>query len=77
MNEEMDVRTGIVEYYNADKGYGFLKDKETGKTTFFHFSNTNLPPEQIKPLMLASYIISIDSRRGKEQAKEILLCDNP
>ena len=74
--EEIIVKTGTVDYYNEIKGFGFLKEDQTGETTFFHFSNTNLPPEQIKPLMRASYITVFEPRRGKNQAKEIILCEN-
>ena len=68
--------SGVMTYYNSEKGYGFLKSDETGESTFFHFSATNLPPEQIKPRMRASYIVTINPRRGTPQAAEILLCEN-
>lgn len=31
--------TGEVKFYNDDKGFGFIKDKETPEQYFFHISN--------------------------------------
>ena len=36
---------GRVEYFNADKGYGFIKDKESTDKYFFHISSA---PSAIK-----------------------------
>lgn len=32
--------TGTVKWFNAEKGYGFIKDEE-GKDIFVHFSSIN------------------------------------
>lgn len=35
--DELDpIRTGIVTYYNDQKGYGFIKDVETQESVFVH-----------------------------------------
>ena len=34
--------TGTIKYYNAEKGYGFVKDKETQKDYFFHITKVEL-----------------------------------
>lgn len=35
--DEVDpIRTGIVTYYNDQKGYGFIKDVETQESVFVH-----------------------------------------
>lgn len=32
------MKTGIVKFFNESKGYGFIKDKETGEEHFVHVS---------------------------------------
>lgn len=32
------IRTGIVSFYNTEKGFGFIKDSITGESVFFHES---------------------------------------
>jgi cold shock CspA family protein len=39
------IRIGNVTYFNEDKGYGFIKDSETGESIFVHI---NAMKEQIK-----------------------------
>ncbi len=33
------VRTGVVSFFNHDKGYGFIKDSETQDSMFVHINN--------------------------------------
>ena len=35
------MNNGIVKWFNAQKGYGFITDSETGKDVFVHFSAIN------------------------------------
>jgi cold shock CspA family protein len=39
--EEMEIlpSTGRVEYFTASKGYGFIKDADSGEKYFFHISS--------------------------------------
>jgi len=37
--EEDSVHTGIVNYFNESKGYGFIKDKETSNNLFVHIND--------------------------------------
>ncbi|MCA6363394.1 MAG: cold shock domain-containing protein [Bacteroidetes bacterium] len=30
------MKTGVIKFFNATKGYGFIKDDETGKEIFVH-----------------------------------------
>lgn len=43
--EEEVVLTGRVDYFNSDKGYGFIRDAVNGERYFFHVSNA---PESIR-----------------------------
>jgi cold shock CspA family protein len=40
------VRQGVVKFFEKDKGYGFIKDKETQEEYFFHYSSANFPVAQ-------------------------------
>ena len=37
--ESDKLRTGTVTFYNESKGYGFIKDSETGQSIFVHVNN--------------------------------------
>jgi len=37
--EEDVVRTGIVSFFNHDKGYGFIKDSNSNDSMFVHINN--------------------------------------
>lgn len=38
MNPEDLIRTGTVTFFNGAKGYGFIKDIETGESVFVHIN---------------------------------------
>lgn len=42
--EEIVPLNGWIDHYNASKGYGFIKDAESGEKYFFHISSA---PENI------------------------------
>jgi cold shock CspA family protein len=33
---EADINTGVVDYFNQSKGFGFIKDEQSGERLFFH-----------------------------------------
>lgn len=39
LEQEDPVKIGIVSNFNNDKGYGFIKQKETGESYFVHINN--------------------------------------
>lgn len=36
-----EPKTGIVDYFNPDKGFGFIRDLVSGEKIFFHMNNAN------------------------------------
>ncbi|MEO7923073.1 MAG: cold shock domain-containing protein [Chitinophagaceae bacterium] len=45
VNPEDLIREGIVTFFNDAKGYGFIKDRETGQSIFVHINSVS---EEIK-----------------------------
>ena len=47
---EMDpadlIRTGIVTFFNGEKGYGFIKDAETKESVFVHVNSLKDPVQE-------------------------------
>ena len=39
INPEDLIRTGIVSFFNNEKGYGFIKDMETQESVFVHINS--------------------------------------
>jgi cold shock CspA family protein len=50
--EEDPTLHGVVEFFNEEKGFGFIKDKLTVNKYFFHISNA---PDNIKTGNLVTY----------------------
>ena len=38
LNPEDLIRTGVITFFNNDKGYGFIKDLETQESVFVHIN---------------------------------------
>ena len=43
VNPEDLIRTGIVTFFNNEKGYGFIKDLETQESVFVHANSLSEP----------------------------------
>ncbi|HCK22064.1 MAG TPA: DNA-binding protein [Bacteroidetes bacterium] len=39
---EGTIRKGVVTFFNVDKGYGFIRDKETQESIFVHQNNVEI-----------------------------------
>ena len=39
-NPADDLRRGIITFFNHDKGFGFIKDQQTGESIFVHASSS-------------------------------------
>ncbi|MFN8711249.1 MAG: cold-shock protein [Bacteroidota bacterium] len=55
------MNTGEIKFFNATKGYGFIKDDQTGKEIFLHI--TGLIDQPINQGDKVSYDIQ-DGRKG-------------
>src|SRR6056297_3334 len=44
--EEELIRKAVVTFYNDDKGFGFIKDKQSNASVFFHVKNTKEPVKE-------------------------------
>ena len=40
------IRKGTVNFFNSTKGFGFIKDSETGEDIFFHQNNVGGPVKE-------------------------------
>jgi len=46
LNPEDLVRTGVVTFFNNEKGYGFIKDKESDDRVFVHINSLSEPLQE-------------------------------
>lgn len=53
------IRKGIVTFFNESKGFGFIKDSETGESVFVHINNVLEP---IKENNKVSYEVEMGQR---------------
>jgi cold shock CspA family protein len=59
LDEEDTERKGTVSFFNESKGYGFIKDSETGESIFVHVNNLL---EEIKE----GNLVSFETEKGKK-----------
>jgi cold shock CspA family protein len=45
-NPEDLIRTGVITFFNNDKGYGFIKDLETQESVFVHINALSEPVKE-------------------------------
>jgi cold shock CspA family protein len=63
--DEPTVRKGVVSFFNIEKGYGFIKDADSGESIFVHVNNTL---EEIKENNLVTFEMQ-PGMKGPEAAK--------
>ncbi len=51
------IRTGVVTFFNNEKGYGFIKDKETSESVFVHVNSLSEPIKE-------NNIVSFETEMG-------------
>jgi cold shock CspA family protein len=54
---ENDVNSGVVDYFNTSKGFGFIRDNHSGERLFFHVN-------QLEEELRESDKVSYDIERG-------------
>jgi cold shock CspA family protein len=54
---EDDINTGVVDYFNESKGFGFIRDKNSGERLFFHVN-------QLKEQLRENDRVEYDIERG-------------
>jgi cold shock CspA family protein len=45
-DEEPELRTGVISFFNTAKGYGFIRDSETRENIFFHINGLGYQAEE-------------------------------
>ena len=68
--EEDSILNGRVEYFNPDKGYGFIKNIDSMEKYFFHISNA-------PPSIEEGNLVTFELERGQKgmNAVKIILID--
>ncbi len=64
LNPEDLIRTGVVTFFNNDKGYGFIKDKETQESVFVHINSLSEPIKE-------NNIVSFETEMGPKGANAV------
>lgn len=54
---EDDINSGVVDYFNESKGFGFIRDKNSGERLFFHVN-------QLKEQLRENDRVEYDIERG-------------
>lgn len=63
------MATGIVKWFNATKGYGFIQPDDGGKDVFVHISAVEAAGLRgLDENQAITYELERDSRSGKESA---------
>jgi len=66
----MDVATGIVKWFNSNKGYGFIQPDNDGKDVFIHISAVERAGlSDLREGAKVSY--EVVANRGKESAENL------
>jgi cold shock protein len=66
------MHTGIVKWFNAQKGFGFIEPESGGADVFVHISSVERAGLRgLAEGQKVSYEIVVDSRKGKSSADHL------
>jgi CspA family cold shock protein len=70
-------QTGIVKWFNTEKGYGFIKDDETGGDVFIHAREVEKSGFQsLLQNQAVSFELFVNPKTGKSSAQNLKLIRN-
>ncbi|MDD2208014.1 MAG: cold-shock protein [Bacilli bacterium] len=62
---------GTVKFFNSEKGYGFIKNDETGNDVFVHMTALNDGLKELQEGQKVSYEIEKDPKSNKDRATNV------
>ncbi len=66
------LATGIVKFFNTDKGYGFIKPEDGSEDVFVHVSAVqNSGMDKLVQGMRVGFEVGTDKRTGKAKATSV------
>lgn len=69
--------TGIIERWNAGRGFGFLKPEDGGEEVFFHASEFKGEERDIRNGDTFEFEVEYDKRKGKDRAMNVVNTSAP
>jgi CspA family cold shock protein len=71
--KEMNMTTGIVKWFNADKGYGFIQPTDGSVDVFVHISAVERAGmRSLTEGQKIGYDLVVDPRKGKTSADNLV-----
>ncbi|WP_409190270.1 cold-shock protein [Bradyrhizobium sp. RDM4] len=68
------MATGVVKWFNATKGFGFIQPDDGGQDVFVHISAVERAGlSDLREGQTVSYEVKVDPKRGKSSAENLRL----
>ena len=65
------MNQGTVKFFNTVKGFGFIKNDETGEDVFVHITALNGEVKELQEGQKVSYDIEKDPKSNKDRAVNV------
>jgi len=65
------MNQGTVKFFNTVKGFGFIKNDETGEDVFVHITALNGEVKELQEGQKVSYDIEKDPKSNKDRAANV------
>lgn len=75
--ERIEMPTGIVKFYNEQKGFGFIARDDGQDDIFVHINSVDESVDTLLKEQRVSFEDGIDARRGKPEALNVRVIDVP